>query len=118
MRNVVVTIARGFGSGGRAVGLELAEKLGVPFYDRKIIRLASQDSGIAENMFAKVDETLSHKKLAHFMGKYVPSPMNLRPENRQFVSDDNLFAIQKHIIRQLADSESCVIMGLCLAYTV
>ena len=51
MEKFTVTIARGFGSGGRTIGKMLADKLGVKFYDKELIRMASDASGINEALF-------------------------------------------------------------------
>ena len=56
-RQFVITIARGYGSGGRTIGKMLAQELGVDFYDRKLLRLASDESGINEALFGRADET-------------------------------------------------------------
>ena len=56
MGRLVITIARGYGSGGRTMGRLLAEELGISFYDRELIRLASDKSGISEAMFGEADE--------------------------------------------------------------
>ena len=53
MDNYVITIARGYGSGGRTIGKQLSEKLGIPFYDRDLIYLASEESGINIKLFGK-----------------------------------------------------------------
>ena len=50
MNNVVITIARQYGSGGRTIGEELAKKLGISYYDKDIIRMASEESGIHEQL--------------------------------------------------------------------
>ena len=54
----IITIARGFGSGGRTIGKMLASDLGIKYYDKDLIRLASEDSGINERFFGRVDEKL------------------------------------------------------------
>ncbi len=56
MDNYVITIARGFGSGGKTIGRMLSENLGIPYYDKELIRLASEKSGINEDLFGKSDE--------------------------------------------------------------
>ncbi len=48
MKHTVITIARGYGSGGRTLGLKLADELGINCYDRDLLRLASDESGINE----------------------------------------------------------------------
>ena len=54
MDNFVITIARQYGSGGRTVGEMLAKKLGIGYYDKDIIRMASEDSGIHETLFGRI----------------------------------------------------------------
>ena len=54
----IITIARGMGSGGRTIGKMLSEQLGVKYYDKELIKLASEDSGINEAFFGRVDEKL------------------------------------------------------------
>ena len=56
MEHFVITIARQYGSGGRTIGEALAKRLGVRYYDKNLIRLASDESGIDEAMFGRVDE--------------------------------------------------------------
>ena len=63
MENFVITIARQYGSGGRTVGKMLAEKLGVSFYDKQIIQMASDESGIDVKLFGQVEEGSSVKAL-------------------------------------------------------
>ena len=58
MDNYVITIAREYGSGGKTIGKMLADHLGIPCYDMEILRMASDDSGINEQLFAKSDEQL------------------------------------------------------------
>ena len=55
----VITISREFGSGGREVGFRLAEKLGIPFYDKEIISMAAEDTNISEDVFHRPSPRLS-----------------------------------------------------------
>ena len=59
MKKVVFTIARQYGSGGRLIGKMLSEELGIPYYDRQLLQLASDDSGINEKLFANADEKVA-----------------------------------------------------------
>ncbi|MGN0365112.1 MAG: AAA family ATPase [Suilimivivens sp.] len=109
---IVITIARQYGSGGRTVGKMLAEKLGIHFYDKELMKLASEDSGINEALFANADEKIKSTSLfriAHnsYHGELIP------PESDDFVSTQNLFNYQAKIIKGLAEEESCVIVGRC-----
>ena len=113
MKNVVITIARHFGSGGKTVGKMLSEDLGIGFYEHEIIEMASEDSGIAEELFNQADEKLKRTPLffgkAHgeYKGKMIA------PGSDEFVSDHNLFNYQAKIIRELAATRNCVIVGRC-----
>lgn len=112
MKNYVITIARGFGSGGKQIGTQLAKRLGIPCYERQILTLASEQSGLSESMFNKVDERIKKsfwtKKLAS-----LPFTNVLDPQNKKFESNVNLFNIQSQIIKELAQTQSCVIIGKC-----
>lgn len=117
MEKYVITISRGYGSGGRTIGKLLARELGISFYDRELLRLASDDSGINEELFAKADETVKASllyKIARrtYKGELIP------PDRDDFISNDNLFNYQAKIIKQLAAEESCVIVGRCADYVL
>ena len=115
MSKFVITIARGYGSGGKTIGKMLSQELGIHYYDRELLRFASEESGINERLFGMADEKVKggfFKK----KGEYREEP--LPPESEEFVSDDNLFNYQAKIIRQLADRESCVIVGRCADFVL
>lgn len=112
MNNYVITIARGFGSGGKAIGERLARELGIPCYEQEILKMASEYSGLNEALFKKGDEKLGGSFLYNLVmrSQYRET---LAPSNRNFVSNDNLYSIQKELIRKLAMKESCIIVGKC-----
>lgn len=109
----IITIARGFGSGGRTIGKMLSEDLGIKYYDKDLIRLASEDSGINERFFGMVDEKLKGSFLRKG-GIYKGNVIS--PDSPDFTSDQNLFNYQAKIIKQLADKEPAVIVGRCADY--
>lgn len=117
MKNFVISIARGFGSGGKQIGLQLANELGVKFIDKELIQMASLESGISEEMFAQAEEKLRHRFL-----RFIPDRENygnvLTPEDGKFVSDTNLFNYQVKILRMLAKTESFVIVGKAVNYVL
>lgn len=115
MNKYVITIARGYGSGGRTIGKMLSEELGIPFYDRELLRLASDDSGINEELFAKADEKLKKSLLFKIARKAYNGEL-IPPDSDDFVSNDNLFNYQAKIIKELAEQESCVIVGRAADY--
>ena len=111
----VITIARQYGSGGHEVGEKVAKKLGLPFYDKALIAMATKKSGISEEVFVDADEKAASSLLySMVMGSYafgarVPS-INEMPIN------DKLFIIQSDIIKKAAAEGPCVIIGRCADY--
>lgn len=117
MKNYVITIARGYGSGGKTIGKMLAEKLNIHFYDRELMRLASDSSGINEELFVKADEKVK-KSLLFSVAKKVYHGELIPPDSDDFVSNDNLFNYQAKVIKEIAGQESCVIVGRCADYVL
>ena len=116
MDQVVITIARQYGSGGRTVGKMLAERLGISFYDKQIIQMASDESGIDVKLFGKVEEG-DKVKGSLFGNKESIYKGNLhQPGSKEFISDENLFNYQAKVVNDLAEKESCVIVGRCVNY--
>ena len=114
----VITIARSYGSGGRTLGKLLAQRLGMNYYDREILRIASDESGINEALFGQADERLKKSPLPGILRKHPYTGGVLSPESADFVSDDNLFQYQAKVIRELAAQESCIIIGRCADYVL
>lgn len=115
-KKIVITIAREYGSGGRTIGEMLANKLGIHFYDKELAKLASEDSGINEALFNTNDEKVKASKLMQFLRPH--NSELITPDSDEFTSEDNLFNLQAKVIRQLAERESCVIMGRCADYVL
>lgn len=118
MSNFVITIARGFGSGGKQTAIQLSKMLSISYYDKEILKMASEDSGITEKRFSQVDEKLRGNTLVSKLKRHRLSEEVLTPENSAFVSDNNLFEIQSKIIRRLAETQSCIIIGKCADYVL
>lgn len=113
MQQFIITIARQYGSGGKTIGRMLAERLGIPYYDREIITMASEDSGVNAVLFS--DERLKSDLMSRLRVRYTDSKL-VTPESAGFTRDDNLFRYQAKIILQLADKGPCVIVGRCADY--
>lgn len=120
MGNVVITIARHFGSGGKTIGQMLAKEMGIPCYSLEIIKMASEESGISEALFNQADERLKRTPLSTRFGstKAEYTGKLFSPDSDQFVSDKNLFNYQAKVIRDLAEKESCVIIGRAADYVL
>lgn len=117
MKNYVITIARGYGSGGRTIGKKLAQELGIPYYDRELLRLASDESGINEALFGKADEKVKNTLLfksarSVYQGEVIP------PDREGFISNENLFNYQAKVLKDLATKESFVAIGRCADYVL
>ncbi len=69
-KNYVITIARGFGSGGKTIGQMLAGELSIEYFDRDILRLASEESGIYEGLFGMLEEKGKRRRLFRKDGEY------------------------------------------------
>ena len=96
-KKIIVTIGREYGSGGHYVGRLLAKKLGVNFYDKNIISLVSKESGLSKNYIASNEESLNNAKY-------------------ESNNDNLIFIAESKVIKKIAKSESCVIVGRCADY--
>ena len=110
MDNIVITIARQYGSGGKTIGQMLAKDLGFSYHSRDILKMASERSGISEIIFGEQDEKLKKNRFFRrltdvYTGELIP------PESNDFVSAKNLFNYQAEIIKELAETKNCVIIG-------
>lgn len=110
MDNIVVTIARQYGSGGKTIGEMYAKEMGIPCYGSNLLKMASEESGISEILFNQLDEKLRNSPLLRmttdvYDGKIIP------PGSKDFVSAKNLFNYQAEVIKRLAKTETCVIVG-------
>ena len=103
----VITISREFGSGGRELGVKLADKLGIPFYDKELISMAADDINIAEEAFRHYDEHIVvydplDRQYYHAFSDVYQIPMS-----------DQIFVAQSNVIRRLASHGPCIIVGRC-----
>ena len=112
MNNYTITVARGFGSGGKEVASKVAEKLKIHCYENRILTLASQLSGIDRQLFEEVNEKLHQKKKGFSaLLKGLPRRKNPTPEREKFVSNDELYEYERKIILDLASTENWIIVG-------
>lgn len=109
----VVTIAREFGSGGRMLGEMLAKKLGVKVYDREFIKLAAKNSGMDEQYIIKNEQTIPSYWL-----KCILSQGYGTQAGRGLSNDDVLFLAESKTVKEIADRESCVIIGRCADFVL
>lgn len=114
-RRLIVTIGRQYGSGGSEIGKRLAKDMGLHCYDKEILRMNSNESGIKESYFHLADERAGNRLLYKIINGLTPE-MGAPSFGSDLVSADNLFRFQSEVIRKLAAEESCVIIGRCADY--
>ena len=112
MKPYVITIARQYGSGGKTVGKMLAQKLNIPCYNREIITMASEDSGVNAMLFSdeRLKSDFTERLRRHYRGS--------AHSGEKAYDDDTLFEYQAKVIRQLADAGPCVLIGRCADYVL
>lgn len=116
MNKYVISISREFGSGGRLIGKQLAARLGIPCYDRTIIRKTAEKSGLSHDFIARAEE----RARSRFHLSIVPMGMgsqSITAHHTVPVSHQAFFA-QSEVIRELADQGPCVIVGRCSDYVL
>ncbi|MBE6648549.1 MAG: cytidylate kinase-like family protein [Ruminococcaceae bacterium] len=105
MNNYVITVGREHGSGGHMVARKLAELLGIPCYDKEMITLAAKKSGLSEDIIKMHEQ----KKTSSFL-------YSLQMSVQTLPISDMVYIAQSNIIKDLAKTESCVIVGRCADY--
>jgi cytidylate kinase len=117
MKKFVITIARTCGSGGSYVAEALEKKLDIKLYGQDILQLASEDSGISIDLFARTDEELKSNPLFRFT-KYIYDGKLIPPSSNDFTSQENLFNYQAKVLKELAEKESYVVIGRCADFVL
>jgi cytidylate kinase len=112
---MIVTIGRQLCSGGREIGKRLSQELGVAYYDRELIAIAAQQSGLSEKLFEEADERTRKGVTAGLLGSRFPFMGNATIAYG-WLSNDTFFKIQSDVIRRLADKHSSLFIGRCADY--
>lgn len=108
IENYVVTISRQFGSMGRPIAKRLAQELGIEYYDRDLVESIAREMGVSEYDVdnSSLSDINPYEKMSH--------PLGTSSDEDQ----DKMFEVQSKIIKQLAEKESCVIVGRCADYVL
>ena len=117
-KHYVITIERQYGSGGRITGMRLAEELGIHYYDEEILKMTSETSAIGEQYFRLADEKAGNNLLYRTVTNMKPELSAPVKDGHKLTSPENLFRFQSELIRELADNESCIIIGRCADYVL
>lgn len=115
--NMIITIGRQFGSGGREIGMKLAKDLEIGFYDKEMLERASKDSGICKELFETHDEkptssflyslVMDTYSMGYSSGTYTDMPLNHK-----------VFLAQFEAIKKIAEEGPCVLVGRCADYAL
>jgi len=110
IKNMIITISREYGSGGRQVGEKLAETLGIPFYDNELISLAAEKSGLSKDYFKDSEEATVGNILLSLSTLVSSTEVYGLPLN------EKVFLVQSTVIKELAAKGPFVIVGRCADY--
>ncbi|MGI5958481.1 MAG: AAA family ATPase [Massiliimalia sp.] len=105
MQYPIITISREHGSGGRLIAKQVAEALGIPLYDKKLIQMIASESGLSEEYVAKADKIQTSSFL-----------YNLYFDSQNLPLQDQVYLTEAKIIRDIAEKGPCVIVGRCADY--
>mgnify|MGYP005924525805 CR=1 FL=1 len=109
MSHRIITIEREYASGGREIGEMIAERLGIPCYNREILQMASERCNVSMEYLETAEEAAPKSFLYTLM--LTSSPTRTIEENLPL--SDKVYIIETNIIRELAEKEPCVIVGRC-----
>jgi len=115
-KDYVITIGRQLGSGGRIIGEKLAAQLGISFYDKELIQIASQESGLSKELFEQADEKKSYSVFGGLFG--LRGTIAEEHFSTYYLNNETLFKIQSDVIRKLAEKGSCLFVGRCADYVL
>jgi len=116
-KNIIITVARQYGSGGREIGERVAEILGIPLFDKQLIADAASKGNLNEEVLKRTDETAANSLLYTLaMGSnVVGTTMHF---GYKMPINDKLFILQSEVIKEYAKRGSCVIIGRCADYVL
>ena len=114
MEKYVINIGRQLGSGGKQIAEELAKRLGIKCYDKRLLDMAAKESGFAKELFEQNDENKSLMDTFMHMRFIFGNMGETIYEN--VLSEESLFQFQSDAIRKCAEKESCIFLGRCADY--
>ena len=114
--NFVINLGRQLGSGGKEIGERIARDFHIACFDKELIRLASQESGLGQEFFERADEKASKSLLGGLFGTRFPFITEGAIPSSPYLSNDTFFQIQSDVIRRLAGEQSCLFVGRCADY--
>lgn len=118
MEKFVINVGRQLGSGGREISAELARRLDISCYDKELLSVAAEESGMSKEFFEKADEQASRPISGGLFGLRFPFSTLSTSSTMNYLSNDALFQLQSDAIRKLADEKSCLFIGRCADYVL
>ncbi len=115
MKKTIITIGRELGSGGRTIGKQVAQKLGIDYYDYEIIDETAKKSGFSTDFIQKSEQRVTNS-LLYNLALGSSYGMNPYGGGNAVNLETQLFLTQQKIIKEIADRGSCVIVGRCADY--
>ena len=109
-RDTVITIGRQYGSGARSIAKELARQLDIPYYDKELLAIAAEQSGLSREVLEHRDEKPSET--------FYFSSWNMPMYHPELPLGQQIFLAQFHAIREVASRGGCVIVGRCADYVL
>ncbi len=116
MPNLIITIGREPGSGGKLIAEELSKLTGFPIYDKELINEASKESGLSEEFIEKMDEKVSHSTLGGLFG--LRNSLMDEVFSSNYLSNESLFNIQSNVIKKIASKKPAIFVGRCADYVL
>ena len=107
MAHTVITVGREYGSGGRLIAQKAAEALGIPFFDRSIINMAAEETGLSADFIRRTEQ----QKTSSFLYNLYMSTQSLPVNDQDFIA-------QSEVIRRVAAEGPCIIVGRCADYVL
>lgn len=117
MKKTVIAMSRSYGSGGNAVGKTLAAQLGIPFYEKAIIEMAADKSGLSSEYIDGLEAKASRSFLFNLVSSSYPN-ISMGVPQYDIPVTYTAFSAQSEVIRELAQRDSCVIAGRCAEYVL
>ena len=113
--NTVITIGRQFGSGGKEIGIRVAKELGIPCYDKELMKEAAKKSGLSEKIFESFDERPKSLLYSIAMDSYI---FSLPGTGAGDSLEQQVYLATFDTVRHLASQGPCVIIGRCADYAL
>lgn len=114
-KHIIINVGRQLGSGGRVIAARIAKDFGIRFFDKELLDLAAEESGLNKRFFEHSDERKGLRKFVY--SSFAPLLGNSQPYENG-LSSESLFKFQSDAIRRAAERGSCVFVGRCADYVL